>query len=76
MLNIAIPKELIKSKQLVAVTLGDYERFLAWQKKIKSVKTFRPSATEKNALAHARANRAKGTSMTVETLEHELGLDR
>ncbi len=73
---ITIPKELAKDKTLIAVPQSVYEEFLAWQRKTKSVKTFKPTAAEKKALARARKNFARGKYFTLAQLEHELGFDR
>lgn len=72
MTTITIPKELHKDKDLVAVPRGTYEEFLAWQKKVKSIKTFKPSASVKRALIRARKNFARGKYMTLEKLQYEL----
>ena len=47
MVTITVPKELGKNKDLVAVPRKSYEAFLAWQKGVKSKKTFAPAADEK-----------------------------
>jgi len=45
-------------------------------KKIKSAKTFKPTATEKKALARARREFTQGKYVTLAELKHELGLNR
>lgn len=47
MTTITIPKEIDKNQELVAVPKKTFEEFLAWQKKIGSIKTFTPTASEK-----------------------------
>ena len=75
MTTITIPKELTRNQKLIAVPHNIYEEFLNWQRKIKSVKTFKPAASEKKALARARKNFAQGKCITLEQLKHELGID-
>lgn len=75
MTTITIPKELTKNKNLIAVPRDAYDEFLAWQRKIKSARTFKPTAADKKALAIARRNLARGKYIKWETLRHELGLD-
>ena len=75
MTTITIPKELTEDKNLVAVPKVDYEEFLAWQRRVKSVWTFKPTPSEKKALARARRNLAKGEYLTLSDLKHALGID-
>lgn len=72
MANVLTPKELEREKNLIAVPRATYEEFLGWQKKIKSVKTFKPTPAIKKALARARDNLARGKYFTLAELEHEL----
>ena len=74
--TITIPKGLNQNEKLIAVPQTTYEEFLAWQKRIKSVKTFKPNAAEKRALTRAHANFARGEYVTLEKLRHELDSDR
>ena len=74
--TITIPKELRDRKDLIAVPRRAYEEFLAWQKKIKSEKTFKPTHHEKKALDRARKEFAEGKYITLTQLKHELELDR
>lgn len=76
MTTITIPKELVKNKELIAVPRHLYDEFIEWQEKMKSVRTFKPTAAEKKALAKARKNYSKGKYMTMAQLKHELGIDR
>ena len=75
MTTVTIPKE-VRHKNLVAIPRDAYKEFLAWQKKVKSVRTFKPTAREKRLLSRARRDFARGNVMTIETLEHELGIER
>ena len=72
--TITIPKEIKKSEDLVAVPRRTYEEFLAWQRKIKSARTYTPTAAGKKALARARKNLVQGKFMTIEELRHGLGI--
>lgn len=74
--TITIPKELHTHKNLIAVPRHAYEEFLLWQKKIKSVKTFKPTLQEKKAIARARKEFAEGKYITLSQLKHELERDR
>ncbi len=71
-----IPKEVSKNKEFVAVPRGLYDEFVEWQRKIKSIRTFKPTAAEKKALARARKNFAQGKYLAFTQLKHELGFDR
>ena len=73
---ITIPKGLNQKEKLIAIPQTTYEDFLAWQKKIKSARTFKSTAADKRALARARANFARGDYVTIEQLRHELDIDR
>lgn len=75
MTTITIPRELAKNQKLIAVPHNLYEEFLNWQRKIKSVKTFKPTASEKKALVRARKNLAQGKYITFKQLKYELGID-
>jgi len=76
MATITVPNELAKSKDLVAVPRNTYEEFLAWLKRIKSAKTFKPTKAELKALARGRKNFARGNYVTLEELQNELGRNR
>ncbi|MDO8590492.1 MAG: hypothetical protein Q7R65_00765 [bacterium] len=75
MTTIIIPKELTKNQKLIAVPHNLYGEFLNWQRKIKSVKTFKPTASEKKTLAKARKNFSQGKCMTFKQLKNGLGID-
>ena len=74
MATITIPKGLGIAKQLVAIPRSTYAEFLDWQKKIKSVKTFKPTVAEKRAVQKARKNLAEGKYLTIDELRYELGI--
>jgi len=73
--TITIPKNMPKIEKLVAIPEKTYEEFLEWQKKVKSTRTFKPTARDKRALARARKNFLQGNYVTLEQLQYELGLD-
>lgn len=74
--TITISTELNNKEKLIAVPQTTYEEFLAWQKKIKSAKTFKPTIAEKKSLARARKEFAQGKYNTLAELKYELGLNR
>lgn len=69
---IAVPTQFAKHKHLIAVPRNEYERFLVWGEKIKSLDVFKPTSSEKKALSRGRKNFAERHSMTLSELEHEL----
>ena len=75
MTTVTIPRGLTEQKDLIAIPRSTYEGFLAWQKAIKSKKTFTPTASEKRAIAKARKDFANGKYIKWEDLKHELGLN-
>ena len=74
MTTITIPKELTKNKDLIAVPRDIYEDFLAWQKIIKSVKTFIPTARDKKILKEAREAYKRGNYLTIDELKRKLAV--
>jgi hypothetical protein len=76
MTTISIPRSAVKKKELVAVPRDEYEAYIAWLKRIKSLRTFEPSSSEKKALKKARKNLSSGKSLSVEEIERELGITR
>ena len=68
------PKKIKKNNPSVIIPRKEYEEFLDWQKKIKSVKIFKPTAAEKKAVQKARKNLAEGKYLTIYQLRHELGI--
>ena len=74
MTTITIPKGIGAQTELVAVPRRNYEEFLAWQKKIKSAKTFKPTAKDLREIKQARKEIADGEYLTIDELRHELGI--
>ena len=74
--TITIPRDIDRDQKLIAVPSRLYDEFAEWQEKIKSARTFKPTAAEKKALARARKNFAKGKYLTLAELGHALGFDR
>ena len=72
--TITAQKKIKKNNPSVTIPRKEYEEFLDWQKKIKSVKTFKPTAAEKKAVQKARKNLAEGKYLTIDQLRHELGI--
>jgi len=70
---VTISKTLAREKDLIAVPRSTYGEFLAWQKRIKARRTFRPSVAERRALVRDRKNFSRGRYVTLDELEHELG---
>ncbi len=74
MTTITIPKELAERKDLVAVPRQEYDKFVEWQEKIKSTRTFKLTPAQKRDLEQARKDYKQGKYITLEELEHELGI--
>ena len=72
MSTISVPKYFSRTDDLVAVPRATYAEFLAWERRVKSRKTFVPSASERKSLERARRNFRRGRYLTLEALEHEL----
>jgi len=72
MTMVIMPKELSETKGLVAVPKNTYKEFLAWQKKTKSVKTFKPTLSDIKSLDRARKNFVKGNYITLQKFKDEL----
>ncbi len=68
MTTVTIPKEFQKEKKLVALPSRFYEEFLAAQRKIKTVKTFTPTARDLRRLARGRREFAEGKFIPVAEL--------
>ena len=74
--TITIPKGLSQlEEEFVAIPKGIYNEFLNWQKKIKSLNTFKPTQEEKEKLIEARQDFSNGEHITLKNLKHELGID-
>jgi hypothetical protein len=76
MTTVTIPRELTDRSDLVAVPRDEYAKFIAWQKKLKSGKTFSPTASEKKLLADARKRRRRGNYLTFDELHRTLATAR
>lgn len=76
MATITIPRDFPSKENLVAVPRKLYEEFLAWQRRFKSTRTFKPTATEKKSLVRARKNMQRGDYLTSDDLRYELGAGR
>ena len=74
MTTITIPKGITTHTELIAVPRRNYEDFLVWQKKIKSTKTFQPTAKDLREVTQARKEIAAGEYVTLDTLRYELGI--
>lgn len=76
MTTITIPKEIDKNQELVAVPKKAFEEFLAWQEKMGSLRTFKPTQSELRALERGRKNFREGKYMTWQELKNELANHR
>lgn len=76
MSTITVPQALSQNNDLIAVPRRTYVEFLAWQKKIKSAKTFKATPSERKAISRGRRNFAAGKYVTLEELQHELANSR
>ncbi len=76
MTTISIPRSAVRKKELVAVPRDEYEAYIAWLKRVKSLRTFDPSPSEKKALKKARKNLSSGKYLTVDEIEREVGITR
>jgi len=74
MTTITIPKELSRKGELVVIPLREYEKFLTWQRTIKSIRIFKPSLSGKKAIELGRKAIKKGDYVTLEELKKELNL--
>lgn len=72
MTTVTIPMGLAEIGNLVAVPRASYEEFLAWQRKIKSLNTFKPTAKDLRELAKAENDYAAGKFVTLDQLRNEL----
>ena len=72
MTTITIPDSGNRKQELVAIPHKMYERFLEWQE-TSSFKTFIPTMRDKKILSKARADYAKGNTITLNKLKRKLG---
>lgn len=70
--TITIPKQVSDKTKLVAVPESIYEEFVAWQKHVKSKKTYHPTPAEKRMIAEGRKRFAQGKFVTVQELRNDL----
>ena len=75
-MTVTIPSELADRQDLVAVPREEYEQFVAWQREVKSKKTFVPTPTQRKALAEARSRRERGDYLTLDGLRRSLSTAR
>lgn len=68
---ITIPKELARRDDLVIIPRREYNRLLARQRVVPVVKM---TSAQKRDLREAREEYARGEYITLEQLEHELGI--
>ena len=66
---ITIPKELTRKGELTIIPRSEYEKFLCWQ---KSIKTFKPTPSEKRVLKQARKDFTKGNYISLKELKDDL----
>ena len=76
MSKVMIPQGLSNHKDLIAIPRAAFEDFVAWQKKVKSSKTFMPSNSERKLLASARKSFSRGSYVTIKQLEDGLAASR
>lgn len=69
MSTVTIPKKITKGTELVVIPRKDYEKLLSQ----KTIPEFKPTETDKKALARARENRAAGKFLTIDELKQKLG---
>ena len=73
MTTITIPNKNTKANELVAIPREEYEEFSRWRKG-EAIREFTPTAAQKKDLRDARKENAKGEYVTLEQLDHELGI--
>lgn len=76
MTTISLPFTTNNTKEFVAVPRKAYAEFVAWQRKIKSLRTFEPTAAEKRAIKRAQKDFERGDYVTLEEMNHELARRR
>ena len=69
-MTVTIPSKLTSGKELVVISLDEYEALMA----LKSVYEFQPTSLQKRILEKARKNRKKGIILTLRELKQKLGL--
>lgn len=69
MTTITIPKKLVSHGELVLIPRKEYEELL----RFKRIQTFRPTVSQKHALAKARRDFQKGKCLTLIEFHRALG---
>ena len=67
--TITIPKKLAQNDDLVVIPKSEYESLI----KLKNIKEFKPTNTQKEALARAERNFKSGKTMSYNELVRRLG---
>ena len=67
--TITIPKKLAHNDDLVVIPKSEYESLI----KLKNIKEFKPTNTQKEALARAERNFKSGKTMSYNELVRRLG---
>ncbi|MBI4086244.1 MAG: hypothetical protein HY433_03335 [Candidatus Liptonbacteria bacterium] len=71
--TVTIPKRITQGEELVVIPRKEYEEYLQLRKIIPVVKM---TSAQKRDLEQARKDYKQGKYMTLEQLEHELGIAR
>jgi hypothetical protein len=66
---ITIPKKITKGEELVVLPRQEYEKLVEGK-----IQEFKPTITQKKALAAARKNRERGKILTLSELKNKLGI--
>ncbi len=69
-MTVTIPSKLTSGKELIAISLEEYEALMA----LKQAYEFQSTSVQKRALERARKNRKKGEALTLGELKQKLGL--
>ena len=70
MRTVTIPKALAREGDLVIIPRKEYEALL----RLKKVREFQPTVTQKRALARAQRNLKKGKTLTYDAFVRALGI--
>ena len=70
MVNVTIPKKLAQKGDLVVIPRREYESLV----RLRKMKEFSPTVTQKRALIRAEANLKKGKTLSFDELSRKLGL--
>ena len=69
MVNVTIPKKLAQKGDLVVIPRREYESLV----RLRKMKEFSPTVTQKRALIRAEANLKKGKTLSFDELSRKLG---